>query len=47
LRPSGRLDVETLNALRALPGQRNGPPESGFGYPGPGPRRVYRGIWVR
>jgi len=47
LRPSGRLDVETLNALRALPGQRNGPPESGFGYPGHGPRRVYRGIWVR
>ena len=45
LRPSGRLDVETLNALRALPGQRNGPPESG--YPAPGPRRVYRGIWVR
>ena len=47
LRPSGRLDVETLNQLRALPGQPNGPPESGFGYPAPGPRRVYRGIWVR
>ena len=47
LRPSGRLDVETLNELRALPGQRNGPPESGYGYPAPGPRRVYRGIWVR
>ena len=47
LRPSGRLDVKTLNALRALPGQRNGPRESGFGYPAPGPRRVYRGIWVR
>jgi peptidoglycan hydrolase-like protein with peptidoglycan-binding domain len=47
LRPSGRLDVETLNELRALPGQRNGPPESGYGNPAPGPRRVYRGIWVR
>jgi peptidoglycan hydrolase-like protein with peptidoglycan-binding domain len=47
LRPSGRLDVETLNELRALPGQPNGPPESGYGYPAPGPRRVYRGIWVR
>ena len=47
LRPSGRLDVETLNELRALPGQRNGPPQSGYGYPAPGPRRVYRGIWVR
>jgi peptidoglycan hydrolase-like protein with peptidoglycan-binding domain len=47
LRPSGRLDVETLNELRALPGQPNGPPERGFGYPGPDRRRVYRGIWVR
>ena len=47
LRPSGRLDVETLKELRALPGQPNGPPERGFGYPGPDRRRVYRGIWVR
>ena len=27
---SGRLDNETLNDLRAFPGQRNGPPEEGF-----------------
>jgi len=27
---SGRLDNETLNVLRAFPGQRNGPPEEGF-----------------
>ena len=27
---SGRLDNETLNALQAFPGQRNGPPEQGF-----------------
>jgi peptidoglycan hydrolase-like protein with peptidoglycan-binding domain len=27
---SGRLDNETLNALQAFPGQRNGPPEEGF-----------------
>jgi peptidoglycan hydrolase-like protein with peptidoglycan-binding domain len=27
---SGRLDNETLNDLRAFPGQRNGPPEGGF-----------------
>jgi peptidoglycan hydrolase-like protein with peptidoglycan-binding domain len=26
---SGRLDNETLNALQAFPGQRNGPPEEG------------------
>lgn len=47
LRPSGRLDIETLNELRALPGQPNGPPQRRFGYPGPGGERVYRGIWVR
>src|SRR6476660_381033 len=27
---SGRLDNETLNALRAFPGQRNGPPQQNF-----------------
>jgi peptidoglycan hydrolase-like protein with peptidoglycan-binding domain len=27
---SGRLDNETLNALQAFPGQRNGPPEQRF-----------------
>jgi peptidoglycan hydrolase-like protein with peptidoglycan-binding domain len=42
---SGRLDNETLNELRAFPGQRNGPPEFSrpwppgerFGFPGPRP----------
>jgi peptidoglycan hydrolase-like protein with peptidoglycan-binding domain len=38
---SGRLDNETLNALRAFPGQRNGPPEE-FSRPHPG-ERIYRG----
>lgn len=33
---SGRLDNETLNDLRAFPGQRNGPREQGF------QRRMYR-----
>jgi peptidoglycan hydrolase-like protein with peptidoglycan-binding domain len=28
---TGRLDNETLNDLGAFPGQRNGPPERGFG----------------
>ncbi|MBV9673265.1 MAG: peptidoglycan-binding protein, partial [Verrucomicrobia bacterium] len=41
---SGRLDSETLNELRALPGQRNGPP-AGI-YRGI-PERVYRGIPVQ
>ena len=38
---SGRLDNDTLNELRAFPGQRNGPPEEGF-RPGPGRGRPYR-----
>lgn len=41
---SGRLDSETLNELRALPGQRNGPPAGTYrGIP----ERVYRGIPVQ
>ena len=48
---SGRLDNETLNALRAFPGQRNGPPEQGFRR-GPaedgftGRRSVVRWEWI-
>jgi peptidoglycan hydrolase-like protein with peptidoglycan-binding domain len=38
---SGRLDNETLNELRAFPGQRNGPPEEGFRHR-PGGERIYR-----
>ena len=38
---SGRLDNETLNELRAFPGQRNGPPEEGFRR-WPGRQRIYR-----
>lgn len=38
---SGRLDNETLNDLRAFPGQRNGPPEQGFRHR-PGGERFYR-----
>ena len=33
---SGRLDNDTLNVLRAFPGQRNGPPEEGFRQPSGG-----------
>jgi len=43
---TGRLDSETLNELRALPGQRNGPPAEGFGRP-PWGERIYRGIPVQ
>ena len=39
---SGRLDNETLNELRAFPGQRNGPP--GFSRPWPPRERFYRGF---
>jgi peptidoglycan DL-endopeptidase LytE len=39
---SGRLDNETLNELRAFPGQRNGPPEE-FSRPWPPRERFYRG----
>ena len=38
---SGRLDNETLNELRAFPGQRNGPPEQ-FPRPWPPRERFYR-----
>jgi peptidoglycan hydrolase-like protein with peptidoglycan-binding domain len=41
LQLSGRLDNETLNALEAFPGQRNGPPEEGF-RPWHGRHRMYR-----
>jgi peptidoglycan hydrolase-like protein with peptidoglycan-binding domain len=40
---SGRLDNETLNDLKAFPGQHNGPPERGFRRP-PGGERFYRGF---
>ena len=40
---SGRLDNETLNELRAFPGQRNGPPEE-FSRPRPPGWRFYRGF---
>ena len=40
---SGRLDNETLNELRAFPGQRNGPPEQ-FPRPWPPGERFYRRI---
>jgi peptidoglycan hydrolase-like protein with peptidoglycan-binding domain len=45
---TGLLDFQTLNALQALPGQRNGPPpDEGEIVPhGPGGERVYRGIQV-
>jgi peptidoglycan hydrolase-like protein with peptidoglycan-binding domain len=38
---TGRLDNETLNDLRAFPGQQNGPPEQGFHHR-PGGERIYR-----
>lgn len=37
---SGRLDNETLDDLRAFPGQRNGPPEENFRLR-PGEERIY------
>jgi peptidoglycan hydrolase-like protein with peptidoglycan-binding domain len=40
---SGRLDNETLNALGAFPGQRNGPPEEGL-WQQPGKHRLTRNI---
>jgi peptidoglycan hydrolase-like protein with peptidoglycan-binding domain len=43
---TGRLDSDTLNELRALPGQRNGPPEGGFRRL-PGGERIYRGVPVQ
>jgi peptidoglycan hydrolase-like protein with peptidoglycan-binding domain len=43
---TGRLDSDTLNELRALPGQRNGPREEGFRR-FPGGERIYRGIPVQ
>jgi peptidoglycan hydrolase-like protein with peptidoglycan-binding domain len=39
---SGRLDNETLNELRAFPGQRNGPPE--FSRPWPPGEQFFRGF---
>jgi peptidoglycan hydrolase-like protein with peptidoglycan-binding domain len=40
---SGRLDNETLNDLKAFPGQHNGPPEERFRQR-PGGERFYRGF---
>jgi peptidoglycan hydrolase-like protein with peptidoglycan-binding domain len=48
---TGRLDEETLNELRALPGQRNGPPQMPDSRPRdfqrtPGGEPIYRGVPV-
>jgi peptidoglycan hydrolase-like protein with peptidoglycan-binding domain len=48
---TGRLDGETLSVLRALPGQRNGPPQMPEDAPRrfqrtPGDEPVYRGVPV-
>jgi peptidoglycan hydrolase-like protein with peptidoglycan-binding domain len=47
---TGQLDMETLRELRALPGQRNGPParDDAEIVPSAPPDRepVYRGIWI-
>lgn len=46
---SGRLDMQTLSAMRLLPGAKGGPPMRTPGGARPGNResnRVYRGVWV-
>jgi peptidoglycan hydrolase-like protein with peptidoglycan-binding domain len=43
---TGRLDMETLSAMRMLPGDKGGPPVRREGAPPAGPKRVYRGVWV-
>ena len=46
LRRTGRLDTETLAALRLLPGERRGGPNGDFGG-GPGPGGVFQGRVVQ
>lgn len=46
---SGRLDMQTLSAMRLLPGSKGGPPMRTPGGVRPGNRgssRTYRGVWV-
>lgn len=47
LRPTGRLDMDTLTDMNLLPRRRAmiNPPPPPYGYDS-GPREVYRGIWV-
>jgi peptidoglycan hydrolase-like protein with peptidoglycan-binding domain len=45
---TGRLDLETLNAMALLPGRGDGPPLRPFSVP-PGSRyspRTFRGVWI-
>jgi peptidoglycan hydrolase-like protein with peptidoglycan-binding domain len=42
---TGRLDLETLNVMRLLPGRA--PVPSGGFVPEPSGRQVFRGIWIR
>lgn len=46
LSQTGRLDAETLRALRLAPGGRPVVTAPFFTPDDPGPQRVYRGIWV-
>ncbi len=45
---SGRLDVQTLDVMRLLPGRGNGPPMQPFTRHSQRPpkQKVYRGIWI-
>jgi hypothetical protein len=47
---TGKLDLETLNALRLLPGRGSNPPLKPFtrgpGATGRVPQQTIRGIWV-
>lgn len=46
---SGRLDMQTLSAMRLLPGSKGAPPMRTPGGVRPGtrgPSRTYRGVWV-
>lgn len=49
LRLTGRLDLDTLGAMRLLPGRAPIPPLKGFvpQEPQTSGQRVYRGIWIR
>jgi len=44
---TGRLDLETLSALRLLPGRTNVPLKGFIAPRSPREPPVYRGIWVR
>ena len=44
---TGRLDMETLSAMRMLPGEKGAPPiKRGVPVESGGGSRVYRGVWV-